>query len=91
MEPAEVPEVHEATGTLHKVYDDHSNGPLRPPGPLRPSLPSSGRIWTCGGVRNPYLQESRAPNPNPNDFILEPRSGLQKSADGYRYQNHKNK
>ena len=30
------PKVHEATGTLHN-------------GPLRPSLPSSERIWTCGG------------------------------------------
>ena len=53
--------------------------------PLSKSLPSSGRIWTCGGVRNAELQESIAPNPNLNDFILEPRSGSQKSADGYRY------
>ena len=52
--------------------------------PLSKSLPSSERIWTCGGVCK-ESQESKAPNPNPNDFILEPRSGSQKSADGYRY------
>ena len=30
-----------------------------------------------------------APNPNPNDFILEPRSGSKKSTDGSRNQDHK--
>ena len=37
------------------------------------------------GCTQSESQESKAPNPNPNDFILEPRSGSQKSADGYRY------
>ena len=120
MEPTEVPEVHEATGTLHKVNDGHTTRPhsylggryidgkpqrgparytevqevheatstlhngLRRPR-QRSALPTAllyrkvyqvrKEFGPAGGVRDPESQESIAPNPNPNDFILEPRSG----------------
>ena len=44
-----------------------------------------GKNLDLRGCTQSESQESKAPNPNPNDFILEPRSGSQKSADGYRY------
>ena len=41
--------MHVAAGTLHN-------------GPLRPSLPSSGRIWTCRGVSSSVSRiEERSP------------------------------
>ena len=69
----EVQEVHEATSTLH-------NGLRRPR--QRSALPTAllyrkvyqvrKEFGPAGGVRDPESQESIAPNPNPNDFILEP-------------------
>ena len=50
-----------------------------------------GKNLDLRGCTQSESQESKAPNPNPNDFILEPRSGSQKSADGYRDQDHENK
>ena len=69
----EVQEVHEATSTLH-------NGLRRPR--QRSALPTAllyrkvyqvrKEFGPAGGIRDPESQESIAPNPNPNDFILEP-------------------
>ena len=50
-----------------------------------------GKNLDLRGCTQSESQESKAPNPNPNDFILETRSGSQKSADGYRDQDHENK
>ncbi len=49
-----------------------------------------GKNLDLRGCTQSESQESKAPNPNPNDFILEPRSGSHKSADGYRNQDYGN-
>ena len=72
--PAEVPPNTQRSRHIHGGPRGARSHWYAPSGPPRPSLPSSERIWTCGGVRN---QNRRSQKPQiPTRTTSSWRQGL---------------